>query len=508
MRRALQHPILLILLANLLVGIFTFQHYGLSWDEPLFYNYADSIRIAYTPQAFQPGFDFEQVYGRSSEDHKYYGPAYLLIARPIQQAFTAIFHLDMASAWHLVNFLSFQLALYFFYRLLRRWAAPWPAAVSTVFFATQPVFWGHAFINPKDIPFMAFFLAALTLGLEFIDQLGDFSQHNSSQRQGGLLLAGISLGMASAIRVIGPLAGVLIFFYFLSKKNWRALPQFIAYGLISVAIMLLFWPYLWTDPLARLLEVLRHMSDNPTELAVLFLGQIFRANEMPHRYLLQMLALTLTEPTWPLFALGILVAIRSFWHKKADLLVLLGLPTGMLAYLVIRVPAMYDGFRHFFFMMPPVFIFAGLGLDWLFKKLGAIPGTLPRLAVLAVFALPGLLGIISLHPYEYTYYNSLAGDVFRQYETDYWLTCYKDALSWVRENAPERPIYIQREFELAAYYGAGLDVRPMDNAPEPGSLMLFSTRANLDQRSVYRKLPVLSVIGRNGAEFCIVKENR
>ena len=44
---------------------------------------------------------------------------------------------------------------------------------------------------------------------------------------------------------------------------------------------------------------------------------------------------------------------------------------------------------------------------------------------------PGIYGMIQLHPYEYTYYNSFiggTGGVFRHYETDYWLTCYKQAV--------------------------------------------------------------------------------
>ena len=83
-------PILLLLLINLVAGLLTYRDFGLSWDEPLFYDYADSIKIAYTPQAFSPNFDFEQVYGPSATDHKYYGPAYILLAQPVQQTVMAL----------------------------------------------------------------------------------------------------------------------------------------------------------------------------------------------------------------------------------------------------------------------------------------------------------------------------------------------------------------------------------------------------------------------------------
>jgi hypothetical protein len=500
-------PILLLLAINLTAGILTFRQFGMSWDEPLFYNYADSIRIAYTPQAFSPGFDFYQVFGKSPEDHKIYGPAYLLLARPVEQALVSVFQLDMASAWHLVNFLTFQIGLLVFYLLARRWFAPWPAAAASAFLAWQPVFWGHAFINPKDAPFMVLFLSALVLGMGLVDRLAQPAKSPWIL----LILAALLLGLASAVRVIGPLAGVIVLIYFLLNKNWRAIPYILLYGLLGVIIMFVFWPYLWADPINRLLEVLKHMSNNPTELAVLFDGQIFRANEMPRRYLPQVFAMTLTEPTWILFFLGITLAIRAAWTKKIDWrapTVVLGFFGFMLAYLLYNKPSVYDGFRHFLFIMPPVFITIGFCFQWLWQKLKPAIWAMVIIAVL----LPGVVGIVSLHPYEYAYYNQFVGGIghaFRIYETEYWLTCYKEAIEWTRANAPGSTLHIQREFPLAQYYAGDLTIKDLGKESESdirfGDLLLFHTRGDLDLRSIYRKLPVEHSIGRDSADFCIIK---
>jgi hypothetical protein len=40
---------------------------------------------------------------------------------------------------------------------------------AVLLFSTQPLIWGHAFINPKDIPFMAFFLGSIALGFQMVD---------------------------------------------------------------------------------------------------------------------------------------------------------------------------------------------------------------------------------------------------------------------------------------------------------------------------------------------------
>jgi uncharacterized membrane protein len=480
----------------------------MSWDEPLFYNYADSIRMAYTPQALTPGFDFYQVFGRSPEDHKIYGPAYLLLARPLQQLVMKLANVDVPSAWHLVNFFAFQLGFVAFYLLLLRWFDPWPATATAAFFAWQPLFWGHAFINPKDIPFMVFFLLALVSGLWFIDGLEPTVKRNHWAR---MLLAGLLLGLASATRVIGPLAGVVIFAYFALRKKWRQWPFFLGYGLVSILVMFVFWPYLWSNPIQNFLGVFKHMSNNPTELAVLFDGQVYHANLMPRSYIPKMLILTLTEPTWTLVGMGLFAGMVKFRSRSTDWrapLALLGLSGLMLAYILIKNPAVYDGFRHFFFIIPPIFLFIGFSFQWLYHKLR------PGLWIIIIFVLltPGIWQIAHLHPYEYAYYNTIKGGVsgaFRNYESDFWLTCYKEAIEWTDKNAPGSVLHIQREFDLASSFSGSLTLRNLGKETESdirsGDLMLFNTRSNLDIRSIYRKLPVEHVIGRDSAEYCIIK---
>lgn len=537
-------PILLLLAALFLTGLFSFRAYGLSWDEPLFYNYAESI-----PRAYQ-GWDRidESVYGRSPVDHKYYGPAYLLLGRPLKLGIQTLLGTDEASAWHLVNFFSFILGVFFIYRLSKRFTTPNLSAVNAAFFALQPLLWGHAFINPKDMPFMTAFLAAVTLGLEWVDSLPERSASTVEANQSNLtakgaksakksyllgflsvrqrtvislLLAISSLGIASAIRVIGPLAGGLVFVYFLvtfirlpRTARVFALIHLSAYALFSAVLMFCLWPFLWANPINRLLEVLAHMSDNPTELAVLFIGQVFRANQLPARYFPQMLVLTLTEPFVPLAVIG---GLRLGWQiikKKQDWaapLVLFLWFAPLAAYNIIKVPAMYDGIRHFLFILPPLFILCGIGIHWLHDKMRARLDLLKIHwgVLLFLLVLPGLLGIIRLHPYQYTYYNILAGQTYRVYENDYWLTCYKEAVEWVRKNEPAQPFYIQREIAVARYYADGLDLRDLryetpENLPTD-ALMLFSTRANLDQRSLFRRMPVVHAVERNGVEFCLLK---
>ena len=54
--------------------------------------------------------------------------------------------------------------------------------------------------------------------------------------------------------------------------------------------------------------------------------------------------------------------------------------------------------------------------------------------------MPGWLASFHLHPYQYIYYNSFIGGpqgAFRRYETDYWMTSFREATAYVNSVAPE-----------------------------------------------------------------------
>ncbi|MGZ8878649.1 MAG: hypothetical protein ACXW2O_11025, partial [Candidatus Aminicenantales bacterium] len=228
-------PIYLLLLINILIGLLVFRDYGLSWDEPLFYDYGDALGYAYSPLEWLSGdFDINQSFGASGDDHKTRGPAYLLLAREPVYLLEAL-GLDKASAWHLVNFLFFQLGAYFLYRLASRWMSSPAALGAAALFAWQPLLWGHAFINPKDPPFLVFFLASACLGFEMVDRLSDEAITNK-QKFSSTILPAIVLGITTSIRVLGPLAGSLVLVYGIwkfGKKVTGFLAPFLFYGIIA-----------------------------------------------------------------------------------------------------------------------------------------------------------------------------------------------------------------------------------------------------------------------------------
>ncbi|MCX8025548.1 MAG: hypothetical protein N3A60_10130, partial [Thermanaerothrix sp.] len=454
----------ILILLNILVACFTFDDYGFAWDEPLFYAYGDAVDYAYSVSARLSGdFDLERAYGPSATDHKYYGPAYLLLGRPLVDALRTLpvqgIHRD--EWWHLINFLTFQIGVIGFYVLAQRWMSSWAALGTTALFATQPVLWGHGFINPKDMPFMAFFILTLNVGLIWVDRLmaasppppeetpldtglpqrrltpwhlgvmtlavcltlsylltgwiysglrdviaaayhaepgtllgrlflavaarapetplaayvnkawalflrlrsmltvlvspllvhtllslawpagmqrlkavlhvrlmprprwpqwraSTLSPAERRQLALWLGLGAVLLGLLTSIRVLGPLAGALVALYFLLQPHPRSWKPLLIYALIAAGVTYLTWPFLWDNPVARLIEVARHMANNPHILPVLFNGQVYPSNQLPRSYLPTLLGLTLTEPVWPLVILGIGVSGVRFWQHRLE----------------------------------------------------------------------------------------------------------------------------------------------------------------------------------------------
>jgi len=510
-QRASQRPILILLVILLLPGLITFRDYGLSWDEPLFYAYGDAIGYAYTPANWLSGhFDLSLSYGPSGTDHRNRGPAYLVLARGPAHWLQGL-GLRQADAWHLINFLTFLAGVYFLYRLCERWMRPWAAFAAAALFASQPLLWGHAFINPKDPPFMVFFLGSVWLGFRMVDQLGQ----EQPLSVWAVLPAAFFLGITTSMRILGPLAGLLVAIYFLTRKPARQGALWLAlYAAAAGLTALASWPYLWESPLPRFLEVLRFMSDNPTGLTVLFAGEYYRAYELPHRYLPFFLTATLTEPVWPLFFAGLIFAVRRMLNRRLEwqsLALILSWFVLLLAYVIVLRPPMYDGMRHFLFILPPVFVVAGLAFEALIDLAGR--QWVVILLVLAMLA-PGYAAGIQLHPYEYAYYNSLVGGTggaFRRYETEYWLTCYKEAVETLIDRIADGPLnlYVHREAYIAAAYAPDRvtvrDERGALNEIKAGDYVLVNTRSNEDLKT-YHDAPAILKVGRAGATFCVIKQ--
>jgi hypothetical protein len=110
---------------------------------------------------------------------------------------------------------------------------------------------------------------------------------------------------------------------------------------------------------------------------------------------------------------------------------------------VVTRPAMYNGIRHFVFVMPPLAVAGGLAGAWIVTRAAQFSRIVPGLLA-ACFAAGVALPVIEmarLHPYEYAFYNHLIGGVRgaqSHYMLDYWGLAFKQAGNELRDTLAKR----------------------------------------------------------------------
>ncbi len=594
--RSEQFPIIALLIIILMIGLCTLTNYGESWDELQFFKYADHALASY------PTWLTSAQIINTGNTYDNYGPVFVMFTAVVARGIHAIDpNWLISDLRHLVYFVTFVAGIYAFYVLAHRWMSVWAAIATTLLFAAQPVFWGHAFISPKDIPFLSAFLISLELGLrmadsrpvingrlpraliwitglwilsllflfftpQFLDNgLASLTWNAFSQPQSffgallrnlsssfgrtkadiyiqiilvalmwlkliylimstiligflyrkqfpevfklfswNILLAGIALGLSTSIRILGPLVGLLVAIYVWQKAGKKSWPLISVYAGIALAVMLATWPYLWPNPVARLIESWHVMSQYPWPGSVLFNGQYYRSFNLPLSYLPVLLAIQITEPIWPLFFLSLVV----LWKKKYLLIAtLLWFILPLTAFIVVRLP-LYDNFRQVIFILPPVFFVCGLGVDWLFQRLRQ---PIVRGLIVAALIFPGIVAGVQLHPYEYIYYNSFIGGVpgaQGRFELEYWATSYRAAMDYVNTIAPANgKIFVAGPSYIAAIY-ARRDLKiymDIDMNTQVFDYAIITTRYGLD-RTDFPNAPVIDTIERDGVPLTVIKK--
>jgi len=424
-----------VLVAVAGVVLATFRDYGLGWDDYTHSEYGELLVRLY-------GSGFSDRRALSFVNLYMYGGGFDMLAAVVAKALP----FTLFETRRLVGGLVGLVGLIATWRTSRRIGGPLAGFAALVLIATCPLFIGHMFMNAKDAPFataMAILLYALVRMFEAYPQLTPAT---------GLLAAG-GLGLSIGSRIMGgfgviELAAGLAFAASLDaiKHGVRGaairLARYVAWLLpgaaLAYAIMALVWPWSVTALFNPLRAVVYFSSFFEKPWRELFGGELILVTEMPRSYVPTLLALQLPEILLGLGLAGaagaaIAVCRREVRQsRRVTLLVVLIAAIAPIAAAVAARPAMYNGIRHFVFVLPPIAVLGGLAAAWLLEWLwqrSARAASIAGLALIAATALP-IIAMARLHPYQYTYYNSLAVGVAGarpRYMLDYWALSFKQA---------------------------------------------------------------------------------
>jgi 4-amino-4-deoxy-L-arabinose transferase-like glycosyltransferase len=512
--------------------LWVFGDYGVTWDEPPHIHYGELIGRYYL-SGFQDdrALEFRTNY--------YYGGGYDALSaafRWLARPMTSV------RAVHLLGGLVGVLGVIGTWRLARRLAGPFAGLVAALLLATNPVYFGHMFNNPKDLPFAVAYVWALDALIVVIAAL-------PRPRRGHWLALTLAFGVAMSVRIAGVLLlcylGLALGLYAVHQgKMRRSLDAALAYlGRLGAralgvaagawALMLLTWPWAQQDPLRRPFVTLTHMSSYSLHRRKMpFGGEDILNTEigwdyLPTYFAYQLPELVLIAGLLGSAALALVLLRRGHQHRHlgpALALLTLGLATWLPpVYAIVKGSVLYDGYRHFLFVVPPLTVIAALTLDLVATRLAARIGRAGRAMVAAVVA-AGCLDLAvtmhRLHPHEYVYFNRLIGGLAGaqgNYDTDYYGNTFKEALAGLQ-------LWLWRE-EPAAYLNTVYSFRGCISAPTshhyvPPNIRrhrrsLFGasadfhvgyTRSHCDRR--YPHAPVIVAVEREGARLNVVKDLR
>jgi hypothetical protein len=434
-----------------LVALLTFRDYGLSWDDYTHAQYGDLLLKYYASGLRdQRALHWVNLY--------YYGGGFDLLAALLAK----LLPFTVFETRRLLGALVGILGLLVTWRVGRRIAGPLAGLVTLLLLAACPLYFGHMFINPKDTPFavaMAILLFALVRAFQ------EYPQASAAT----ILLLGVGVGLSFGSRILagfGALDGfaalALVVAIDANANGMRpALSRMGSFALrmvpallLAYAIMAVVWPWALLDPLnpLRAAEYFSRFFEKPWQ--ELFGGDLIRVPDMPRSYVPMLLALKLPELFLLLGFGGAAGALVASFNRRLPineravlLLVVLAAALPPLVAILLR-PAMYNGVRHFLFVLPPLAVLGGLAGTYI-TVVCARWSSVALIAAAAVFVTGVVLPSIEmarLHPYEYTHFNRLAGGIAHardQYMLDYWGLSLKQAsralLSHIHEERIVKP---------------------------------------------------------------------
>lgn len=450
----------------LLLVVLTFRAYGVTWDEDCQRWYGNLVLAYYVwlvgagpAPHWQDLFQYADMYN--------YGALFDLTAAIVSK-FSS---LGMFETRHLLNGLVGVLGLFGAWKLGRRLGGPRAGFCAALLLVLIPNYYGQMFNNPKDIPFAVGFIWATYYLVRIVPFLP-----RPPRRL--VIKLGVAIGLAMAVRVGGLLLlcylGLMLCLFgvwqaivarrltLLITIGWTTLWRvFLPVALIAYPLMLVFWPWAQSDPIHHPLQALAVFSKEIFWAQVLFDGQLVSANNLPWDYLPVFLGLALPELTLALLLAAPVVAMvglarRETWRCELVLpLFMLGFTIVFPVVYAIAVKAvLFNGMRHFIFVLPPIAVAAALVADRALARLETFEFRAPVYVALGLYGLAHVSIMAILHPDQYVYFNAFVGGVpgaENRFKLDYWANSFAEAVRGLETNLRHQygPAFAKHEFTIA-----------------------------------------------------------
>lgn len=424
----------LVGLVTLLV-VLTFHDYGVTWDEDV-HNWYGVFVLDYYLSWFKDSRSLHWL------DLYIYGGAFDMIAALVNR----VSPFGTYETRHLLNGLTGVLGLVGAWKLGRQVGGPRAGFFAALLLVTIPNWYGQMFNNPKDIPFAVgtvwslYYLCRIvpTLPrppLSLAVKLGIAVGLSLGVRVGGLLLVAYA-GLAGTLFCLWRIAETRRVSVGLKEARIGLATAFLPMLVVAYPVMLLFWPWAQLDPIRNPFVSLADFSHEIFPFPTLFAGRYVPAEDLPWEYLPTFVVLALPELT---LVLAVMALPAEIWREfrtpnRSRAIQAIVIATSILfpiAYAVAIKAVLFDGMRHFIFVLPSIAVAAALMLNALIERLRESPMRKPLLALAMIYGIGHIAIMVMLHPDQYIYYNGFVGGVDGAqtlFKTDYWANSYAEAV--------------------------------------------------------------------------------
>ena len=465
----------LILAIYALVILTTLTDYGLTIDEPPLLNYGRDVLIWY-----QSGFDYQGIF--QTTNTWLYGGMVHVAGYVLSQTLP----IPTYDAYHLCTITLGFLGIIAAYRIGTLLGGGSAGVLAALFLILTPRYYGHAFNNPKDIPFAVFYLWSIYWIARDLGQLPDLPRN-------WIWKTGLAIGLTLACRINGIILFVYMGLFFciryleLARQGSDILSlarsfvrQTLSIGAVAYVVMLPFWPWALLNPLTGPFKAIGYFSQFIEPHYSFFSCQYMANTELPWYYISKWLLLTLPEFTL-LGLIASLILFASTFSLQRGLVVFSALFP--ILYAAIMNTPFYDGYRHALFVVPPLVVIGALGIVDLITRLQTRILRRMGLVITGGLVIWTLVYMIRLHPNQNVYFNHLiAGGIQKAaacYETDYWGNSYTQGFKWIENHYNWD--FSKRKLKVASSFGQLHNVMNPDRFEridklEQADLILGTTR--------------------------------
>jgi tetratricopeptide (TPR) repeat protein len=507
----------------LVIMLIASRNAGISCDEILHYDHSVAVLNYFSSH----GADTSAL-NTPETNLKFYGQSYDNIVTIL----TRLFHVeDVYRFRNLMSSLMGWLTI-LVTALFAVWLRNYKTGLITILlFAASPTFFGHSLNNLKDVPFAFAYIWGIWYILRFISKSGKVQLSTS-------ILLTLSIAFCISIRAGGLILVCYLFLFFVAsyvykyfesgKVNTREIIRKTAWisamSLIAVLLSTILWPYALQDPLRNILDSYKVMAHYPLTFRQIFEGKFEWSDFMPWYYLLKSMAITIPVIVLSGFFIFFIFTKKVISDRKILLYSFLVFSIIFpLVFVIFEKSNLYSSWRQFLFVYPGIVLLASAGLSFLIESLRSRYLRIGVAAIIAVLALLPAKFMIKNHPYEYIYYNELAGGLkgaYGNYETDYYYLSQTEASEWLLKYLKAKKI--DGKIRVSATYSVEWMFR--DNPQVETSWFRFEERSMHDwdyaivvnryippyqlKNKIWPPADALHIIYAEGVPLCAVIERK